>query len=448
MSRVLLADFGSTRIKLLLWDRCTGLVDREERPGAVPIRSDGGRFETSPEFYWRTLESAVGELFRRSAAHASGSEPDSLWFCTEMHGFLLADRHGSPLSPYIGWQDQRAARTACGGERSTLDLMRPAEQNFRALTGMRLRPGLPWLNLADMVRRGEVPETAERILTLPDWILMRGGCTAPKSDPTMAAGTGFYDLTRGTWSRELLDEASSARTNCIFTEIAPTGTMLGVIRIAGRTLKTYGGTGDMLTALHGAGFGSERRAAINLGTGSQTAYMGNDEPDAPFEMRPTCENTLCRAITHIPGGKVLAMLATMFDGFARQGNGTPFFWNLWKSLAPEEILQAVPIADLNMFEGAWRYREEGGRIKIRNEWLSPRAILAGIAKSWIEQYADALRLMGCGRGEKAVVSGGMMRHSPFFAEVLSTLTGMTLFTNMPATQEDSFEGLLRLLENK
>ena len=398
MNRVLLADFGSTRIKLLLWDRCTGLVDREERPGAVPIRSDGGRFETSPEFYWRTLESAVGELFRRSAAHASGSEPDSLWFCTEMHGFLLADRHGSPLSPYIGWQDQRAARTACGGERSTLDLMRPAEQNFRALTGMRLRPGLPWLNLADMVRRGEVPETAERILTLPDWILMRGGCTAPKSDPTMAAGTGFYDLTRGTWSRELLDEASSARTNCIFTEIAPTGTMLGVIRIAGRTLKTYGGTGDMLTALHGAGFGSERRAAINLGTGSQTAYMGNDEPDAPFEMRPTCENTLCRAITHIPGGKVLAMLATMFDGFARQGNGTPFFWNLWKSLAPEEILQAVPIADLNMFEGAWRYREEGGRIKIRNEWLSPRAILAGIAKSWIEQYADALRLMGCGRG--------------------------------------------------
>ena len=286
MNRVLLADFGSTRIKLLLWDRCTGLVDREERPGAVPIRSDGGRFETSPEFYWRTLESAVGELFRRSAAHASGSEPDSLWFCTEMHGFLLADRHGSPLSPYIGWQDQRAARTACGGERSTLDLMRPAEQNFRALTGMRLRPGLPWLNLADMVRRGEVPETAERILTLPDWILMRGGCTAPKSDPTMAAGTGFYDLTRGTWSRELLDEASSARTNCIFTEIAPTGTMLGVIRIAGRTLKTYGGTGDMLTALHGAGFGSERRAAINLGTGSQTAYMGNDEPDAPFEMRP------------------------------------------------------------------------------------------------------------------------------------------------------------------
>ena len=72
MNRVLLADFGSTRIKLLLWDRCTGLVDREERPGAVPIRSDGGRFETSPEFYWRTLESAVGELFRRSAAQGSG----------------------------------------------------------------------------------------------------------------------------------------------------------------------------------------------------------------------------------------------------------------------------------------------------------------------------------------------------------------------------------------
>ena len=160
MNRVLLADFGSTRIKLLLWDRCTGLVDREERPGAVPIRSDGGRFETSPEFYWRTLESAVGELFRRSAAHASGSEPDSLWFCTEMHGFLLADRHGSPLSPYIGWQDQRAARTACGGERSTLDLMRPAEQNFRALTGVRLRPVLPWLNLADIVIRVELPETS------------------------------------------------------------------------------------------------------------------------------------------------------------------------------------------------------------------------------------------------------------------------------------------------
>ena len=61
MNRVLLADFGSTRIKLLLWDRCTGLVDREERPGAVPIRSDGGRFETSPEFYWSRTPSGSAQ---------------------------------------------------------------------------------------------------------------------------------------------------------------------------------------------------------------------------------------------------------------------------------------------------------------------------------------------------------------------------------------------------
>lgn len=121
MNRVLLADFGSTRIKLLLWDRCTGLVDREERPGAVPIRSDGGRFETSPEFYWRTLESAVGELFRRSAAHASG----------ERAGLPLVLHRNAWLSP------GRSTRFPA------LSIYRLAG-SARSTDGMRAESAAPW----------------------------------------------------------------------------------------------------------------------------------------------------------------------------------------------------------------------------------------------------------------------------------------------------------------
>jgi sugar (pentulose or hexulose) kinase len=49
---------------------------------------------------------------------------DELWICFEMHGFLLANTEGNPITGYISWKDQRATYDAKENSQSTLDSLK------------------------------------------------------------------------------------------------------------------------------------------------------------------------------------------------------------------------------------------------------------------------------------------------------------------------------------
>jgi gluconokinase len=234
MADILLVDFGTSRVKCVVWSPGSRKVlDEAQVASPEPRFGPAGEVEVSAEAYWLALEATAGKLATKHPRIAA------LWLCTELHGVIVATPAGEPITPYISWRDARATLIDTSG-RSTFDRMSDRADQFFSLSGMRLRPGLPILSLAFLIAHGRVPQ-AFRLFTLPDWLLWRGGERNPAIHVSLAAGTGFYDLDRREWSKPLSDLAGVDDRTMIASRIAPAGEVAGRIRLGGRDWRGDGG---------------------------------------------------------------------------------------------------------------------------------------------------------------------------------------------------------------
>ena len=444
MESALMVDFGASRIKAALWSPKTRrIIARADRAAPLGRLDPQGRFEIDPERYWELLNACVQDL----RTEAPDSRFESMWICTEMHGFLLDDGRGNPLTGYISWRDQRVGRMPEGLSGLFGRLPPDTADRFRSITGMRVRSGLPWVVLTGMRMTGECPAGRVRLLTLADWILVRGGCREPRSHPTLAAGTGFYDLSGSCWSREMQELSGVPPAALRFPELAP-DVELGRIELGGERLSVYGGFGDLQAALAGSGFPEQESAVVNLGTGSQVACLGEDEPGAVFEMRRSIGGTLFRAITHIPSGRAIAVVADIVDSCSRKGGGRPVFWELWQGLRSEAVRKASLAVDLNLFEAAWQYQgAASGWLRLREGYRYPDDMIAAVARAWAEQYAKALGLLGYRRGGRVVLAGGLAGKSPFLREFFGEECGFEVSFS-PSSEDETLLGLIRCCEKQ
>lgn len=434
----LLVDFGASRVKSVLWsadgDACLG---QSETAAPAPVYGPNGEVEVAPDAYWAALEATAGQLLDHPA------EVASLWLCTEMHGLLVADRHGEPITPYISWRDGRGQVKDRSG-RSTLERLSAAADTVFAGSGMRLRAGLPIVSLAHLATQGLLPADC-RLMTLADWLVWRGGERDPAIHASLAAGTGLYDIKRHAWSAELCSVAGVPLESAQLPRVVPAGQPLGRIRLAGKELPVYGGIGDLQAAVHGAHFPERARLAVNLGTGSQVLRAGDQLP-AALERRPSLSGTDIAALTHIPSGRALNVFAGFIDECALLGGGRPVFWELFAGLGAEQVLQAPLAVDLNVFDAAWRFTDGGAIRHIQEGGFSPPQLVAAIAKGWLSQYAQAMEQLDPeGEEDRFVVLGGLSRRAPWVPGVLATLCGRTALASVPETGEETLDGLLRLM---
>ena len=441
---ILLVDYGASRTKAALWDTSEKIcLDAHDVPSPAPCDTQNGNYALPPEAYWDNLKKTAEYLILKNAVTV-----ERLYICSEMHGFLLADEHMSPITGYISWKDQRAGNVLQGRSVSTLDLLSDTlGERFFNMTGMRLKPGLPFVNVASMVFNSELPSGKLQLLTLPDWLLVRGGALSAAIDATLAAGTGFYDLFDNCWSSELVSAVVPSTTELCLPSVVSAGQPTGEISLAGQRIQVYGATGDFQTALMGAGFSEETPVVINIGTGSQVACMTAQESaygmDGYVEMRRTCTGRLFKTITHIPAGRALSAIAKILDGFAEAAGGRAFFWSAWRDLSVSEVLSAPLIANLSIFESAWHYSKTSGYITIREEFAEPRVLLAGIANSWLYQYKDALDCLAPKDEHLNIVfSGGLTRKTPFLREAFEQISGRSVELSNPILGEESLDGLL------
>jgi sugar (pentulose or hexulose) kinase len=438
--QIILVDFGASRIKSVLWsfaDGCATAIRECEAPKPRP--SVCGEVEFEPEDYWKAFEETV-VAFASSAPQAT-----DVWLCTEMHGFMLVDENAAtPLTPYISWQDQRACQPIAAGE-STLQTLQPHADSFMHHTGMRLRAGLPGLNLAHMARLGTLPTNA-RFATLSDWLLLRAGETAPETHATLAAGTGLYSLKESGWFPSLMPGLESDLAGLHFFPVNDLSRPLGQVRLAGRALRVWGGIGDMQAAAHGAKFPAVSPVLINLGTGSQVMVLPVREKPG-VDRRLSASGQLFQTVTHIPCGRALNVFASLLDECARMGGGAPFFWSLFAELTAEEVLEAPDCVDLNVFQASWKYAGGGKLWGIQERSLSPRTLARSIARSWLQQYADALKTISPNHpGTSFLLSGGLSRRANFIAPVLEYLLGRSCVAPVLRTGEETLDGLLFLAE--
>jgi sugar (pentulose or hexulose) kinase len=386
------------------------------------------------------LEDTAGALLRESAA------VQDLWICAEMHGFLLAEPdHPRAITPYISWQDQRGC-LPLSGEPSTLESREHLSGRLLEVTGLRLRAGIPILNLAHLARAGKLP-CRSRFLTLVDWLLVRGGEGQPRAHPTLAAGTGMFSPSSGAWCPATLDEFGVNSAALVLPRIENGSAPIGAIELCGRKLRVWGGLGDLQAAAHGVGFPQRSALLVNLGTGSQV-LAAPAELKAGFEIRPTVAGRHANALTHIPAGRALNVFARFVDALAQPSDSSRF-WAMFSALTAEEVLAAPAAIDLNVFEASWKYTGGGSISSIRETEFEPRWLLCAIAKSWLTQYAYAVRTMCPDIAiSNFLLAGGLSRRGDFIQPVLESLLGRQALFPVLRTGEETLDGLLRLAEQQ
>ncbi len=437
MAGILLVDFGTSRVKCVLWSRESGTVlDEAQVASPAPRFGPAGEVEISPDAYWSAFEATAGKL---AGKHLSVNE---LWLCSDLHGVIAATPGGEPITPYIGWRDARASAKNARGV-STFDQLNQRQEMFFALSGMKLRPGLPILSLAFLSAHNKLPQEL-RLFTLPDWLLWRGGERDPAVHASLAAGTGFYDINQHQWSQQLYELGGLAPRRIITPRVVAAGELAGRIVLGGRELQVFGCFGDLQSAVAGAGFPERAKLVVNLGTGSQVLRSADNVPSG-IERRPAAGGGEIAAITHIPSGRAINGFAELLDGSARLGGGAPFFWDKFAELTAEDVLGASLDIDLNIFDAAWRYQRGGSITGIHEGSFSPAELMAGIAKSWLAQYARAMdQLDPAHEDGRFLVSGGLSRRAAFVAPVLAALSGRQARLAQIVTGEETLDGLLSM----
>ena len=438
MHNPLLVDFGASRVKCVLWSpQQQRVVDEIEVASPASTFGTEGEVEVSPEAYWLALEATAGQLV------AKHPRVNAIWLCTEMHGVIVADKEGKPLTPYISWRDSRATVKDVSGI-STFDKLASQGDTFFAQSGMKLRIGLPIVSLAHVAANSAIPNTL-RLFTLADWLLWCGGERNPAIHTSLAAGTGFYDAHQQKWSSVLFNLAGVADREVILPTLHPTtGAPIGSIKLAGRNICVFGGVGDLQAAMFGSGFPSQANLAINLGTGSQVLRAWHNIP-ACIERRPGADGLDFAAITHIPSGRALNVFATFINDCAKLGGGKSFFWQRFDDLSSEQVLNAKLEVDMNVFSAAWQYKHGGSIQLIHENNLTSDELLASIAKAWLSQYVAAMQRLDPEHEDLTfLVSGGLSRRAGFIPIVLSALSGRIAQPVETVTGEETLDGLLAL----
>jgi sugar (pentulose or hexulose) kinase len=442
VTQAILIDLGASRTKAVLYERGSSTVlDQMEVASPSFELTPDGKVEINGELYWEIFTSIIHCLISRNKKYSV----KKVYICSEMHGFLLATKNGIPRTGYISWRDQRASRDPDDLGRTTLDYFRDNDSGaFRFTTGMTLKAGLPIITLASMRKRTDFPAEPLMFLSLPEWILVRGGCKAPLVHPTMAAGSGLFDINRFSWTEELLADVGICHQDFLFSPLSDVSNFLGEITVTDQKFLVYGGIGDLQCALHGAGINQPRTAVMNLGTGSQVAVLGLDASKQTYEARLSVHNKNIRTISHIPAGRALNAFAHLFDDISLLGGGAAAFWNSWAKLDAESIIEAKLNCELGIFDGAWEPSNIGHRgwIEIREGYADSHSFLCGLAKGWLIQYVRALELiLDSQQSYQVKIAGGLSRRGKFILPVLKFLCDRPIFLSHSNSEEETLEGL-------
>ena len=99
MSVSLLLDFGASRIKSALVNDETGALSYIESRQCTQAVKKQGRFEIP-------LRNLTADFMYVCADYAQREAVSRILICSQMHGFVLADKDGRALTDYISWQDE------------------------------------------------------------------------------------------------------------------------------------------------------------------------------------------------------------------------------------------------------------------------------------------------------------------------------------------------------
>lgn len=369
----LLFDFGASRIKSIFFDsRSNEFSELYSTPGASLKNID----QVPLEFFFESFQQHL------SYTKSKNKKVDAINICSEMHGFVLVkDLIKIEKYYYTSWR-----ANYCKDLNSELEFFFP-NNNFKNLTGMHARKGLPIFN----IRRHKYYNQESIFLTLPECIISKFGEWNGTMSKSLSAGTGLYDIKNNQWL-----SSRNKIPNIKFPEVkSGIDHIYGHIKINGKQVPVYGSIGDLQACILSLDL-KENEINVNLGTGSQVSKK-TQKDDNGFELRPTFNNEFFSTITHIPCGRAL----NIFSSIIEKKFKNKIFWK--KFFMKSDIGNINKIAiDLNVFEGSYKYKSKKSLKDIEEGDFDENSLIDSIKFSLIKQYADIINL--CNRENKNPVS--------------------------------------------
>ena len=432
-------DFGTTSTKSALVDVETGALTRvRHHPAIPPSPGPPARFEVPLEAIRERFLELCTEYAATLDAPLAG-----IVTCSEMHGFALVDDTGRPRSAYVSWKDERSREPIAGVDSVSL-VTRALGERFKAITGMRPRPGLPLMNLVHLLRETALPDGLH-VVSLPEWLARAVGDATGRGHPTMLAGMALYDVETSRSSDELVALVRELTGRSVrLASPAEAAAVAGTWRHRSRRIPLHVGAGDHQTTLLGAGVTAGDCVSLNVGTGSQLAVLDRAADDPAVERRPYFDGGMLHAITHIPGGRALATFLGFLEDAARAGGApAPDFWPQLAGLDAGDVAGASLDVDLAVFRGAWGYAGGGRLGRIEDGTLTVRNYLASVLRAFVAQYAALVPKLDPGRRlGRIVLSGGLARRLPALPGLLAAATGYAV--TEPTAIDESLLGLRAL----
>lgn len=397
-------DLGATFIKGAAVNTLTGEVAHVVRrpfPGFAAGLPPGWR-----EVPVRRITDEAGRLLQELADRAPQAE--AVFWCGQMHGFVLCDRQGSPMGDFVSWQDQRSLRAdGEGGGILWSDLQALVSPAERAELGEEFSPRHPVATLYWLARRRQLPRGAY-VASLTDFIVAHLCNSRPSTHPTNASAHGLYRLATGTWHDELIERLGLDLLS--WPEVVPEQQPVGETTVNGRRLRCHVPIGDQQAALCGAGIQPDE-LSLNIATGSQVSRVVDYIETGPYQTRPYVNGRYLRTITHLPAGRALnAWLALLEELPAAQGSPLLKPWDLVNQ-AVGNVPATDLVADLALFNCA--VGESGGLARVHEENLKVGHLFLAAFVSMARNYETAARRIAPDKQwSRIVFSGGLAQKLP------------------------------------
>lgn len=438
---ILALDIGTSSVRAELYDTAAnpvaGAAVKLDRP--LTVTADGGSEIDADKAVAQTI-AAIDALLDKTKDLKG--EIEYVASCSFWHSLVGVDAGGRPTTKLLSWADTRSRRQT--------DVLRKRfdEPTIHNRTGARFHSSfwpakLLWLQKGSP---GVFAKTA-RWLSFSDYLALKLFGAAVTS-VSMASGTGIFDIREMGWDAELIKylkvraealpeiAATDAQTLTLNKKFAKRWPQLA----AARWFPTYA---DGVTDNIGAGCNTIHQAALMVGTSGAMRVVYTGKPPANIPDGLWCYRVDRKRV--ILGG-------ALSDG------GGLYGWlkqtlNLPADAEKQISKRAVGMHGLTFMpylagERSTGYNEDArGAVLGLTSATTPVDILQAAMESVADRFAEILKqLSSVTRIDEIVASGGALRESPVWTQIIADTLGRVILMN-DVTESSSRGSVLLVLES-
>jgi len=436
-------DLGASFIKSALFDleklEIKNIV-KYDTPTPVSSKNNNlnNRFEVDPDHYEKTIRKIIKKLLN------SESNIDGIVFSTQMHGMVLVNHNLNPITPFIGWQDERLLEKF-SNNRTWLDLLNEKLKNVdKSNTGILFRSGLMGSTLFWLKENGFFEKHKNlKALFLGDYIAAKLTNGKILVHTTNACGSGLFDVEKNHWNRNIIKKLR-LNENCL-PQISNTLDIVGYVKHKKKEIPVFVSVGDLQATVLGTliNQGKNRSISINIGTGSQMSFVSSVFNQGNYDIRSYFDNNYLYTITFIPAGRALNVITRFIEGIGDK------IFNV-KGDAWSKLINLVSVrkdsnnikGDISFFENSISTKKSGYFMNITEKNFTIENLFFSALENMAENFLVAYKRLGAKKTDRIIISGGLIRKIKILKVLLEKkINKKILFAPF---EEEALAGLLIL----